>query len=257
MGTKKLYMLLEPFMLAHQIKLGRDALFDLLSARGLLVKRRKRRINTTQSSRWLRKYPNLTEAYTPSRSNELWVSDITYWCIGSGVVYVSLITDAYSRKVVGYHVADTLEATHPLSALQMAINEATTPLEGLIHHSDRGTQYCSSLYVNLLESHGISISMSDKGAALDNSKAERMNGILKEEYLHNYEVGSLSDAQSLAEEMIKRYNEERPHGSISYMFPSVLHAQNQVTERLWKNYYPKKEHRTEGKEQSEAEADKS
>jgi len=254
MGTKKLYTLLEPFMLAHQIKMGRDALFDLLAAQGLLVKRRKRRINTTQSSHWLRKYPNLTEDYTPSRSNELWVSDITYWFIGSGVVYVSLITDAYSRKVVGYHVADTLEAIHPLSALQMALHEATTPLEGLIHHSDRGTQYCSKLYVNLLEGHEISISMSDKGAALDNSKAERMNGILKEEYLHNYEVADLSDAQNLAKEMIKRYNEERPHGSIGYMFPSVLHEENQSTERLWKNYYAKKEQRSEGREQTEDES---
>lgn len=241
MGTRKLYILLEDFMPTHQIKMGRDHLADLLAAHGLLIKRRKRRVYTTFSSHWLRKYPNLIKGYTPSGSNQLWVSDITYWPIANQMVYVSLITDAYSRKIVGYQVAETLEAIHPLAALEMAINTATSPLTSLIHHSDRGVQYCSKAYVSLLKQHKVSISMSAPGAVLENSQAERINGILKEEYLSYYEVSSLKDAQRLAASMVQRYNEERPHSSISYLSPSSLHAHNQATERRWKAYYDRKD----------------
>lgn len=121
MGGRKLYELLEPFMLEHQIKLGRDAVFDLLAANHLLVRRRKRRVQTTNSSHWLRRYPNLVRELIPSRSNQLWVSDITYWKIETGYLYLSLITDAYSRKIVGYQLAGTLEAAESVLALQMAL----------------------------------------------------------------------------------------------------------------------------------------
>lgn len=141
-GCRKLLVLLQPFLLEHQIKMGRDALFDLLAENKLLVRRRKRNITTTWSKHWMRKYPNLIRDVIPSRINELWVSDITYFKVNESHVYISFVTDAYSRKIIGYHVADTLESIHSIKALQMALGTANTDLTTLIHHSDRGSQYC-------------------------------------------------------------------------------------------------------------------
>ncbi|WPP53640.1 IS3 family transposase [Catalinimonas niigatensis] len=171
MGGRKLYELLEPFILEHQIKMGRDALFELLAANHLLVKRRKRRVYTTQSFHWLRKYPNLIKDLTPERSNQLWVSDITYWKIVTGYVYISLITDAYSHKILGYQVAETLEAIESIQALEMALATLDQPIDELIHHSDRGIQYCSQGYVKLLQDRGIQISMTENGDPLENAIA--------------------------------------------------------------------------------------
>lgn len=234
MGVRKLYELLEPFMLEHQIKMGRDALFELLAANHLLVKRRKRRVYTTQSFHWLRKYPNLIKDLTPERSNQLWVSDITYWKIVTGYVYISLITDAYSHKILGYQVAETLEAIESIQALEMALATLEQQADSLTHHSDRGLQYCSGGYVKLLQDHGIQISMTESGDPLENAIAERVNGILKEEYLECYEVEDIHQAKELLNEVVKLYNKQRPHMSIGYMKPEDLHQNNQQTSRLWK-----------------------
>ena len=138
-GTRKLYEILQPFLLKHQIKMGRDALFDLLASHQLLVKKRKRKISTTMSYHRFHKWPNLIKGFIPSAPNELYVSDITYWRIETGYVYISFITDAYSHKIVGYQVAETLEAIESLSALQMALGSLSAKIEEkLIHHSDRG-----------------------------------------------------------------------------------------------------------------------
>ncbi|MEX2396858.1 MAG: IS3 family transposase, partial [Balneolales bacterium] len=214
MGGRKLYELIEPFMLEHQIKMGRDALFDLLASHGLLVRRRKRRIHTTNSFHWLRKYPNRIRDFVPTGSNQLWVSDITYWKIETGNLYISLITDAYSHKVVGYQVAETLEAIESIQALEMALSLLDQPVKGLIHHSDRGIQYCSSDYVKLLQDYDIEISMTENGDPRENAIAERINGILKHEYLESYTVMDLTEAKELLEEVVQLYNEERPHMSI-------------------------------------------
>lgn len=239
MGVRKLYGLLEPFMLEHQIKMGRDALFDLLAANGLLVRRRKRKIHTTNSFHWLRKYPNLIRNFVPKRSNHLWVSDITYWKIETGHVYISLITDAYSHKIVGFHVADTLEAIESIQALQMALENVRYPIDGLIHHSDRGIQYCSGGYVKLLQDNKIEISMTENGDPLENAIAERVNGILKDEYLECYQVKNLVEAKELLGQVVQLYNDERPHMSIGNKTPEYLHHNNQETEKLWKTYYSK------------------
>jgi len=239
MGARKLLSLLDPFLLDHQIKMGRDALFDLLAANNLLIKRRKRRANTTYSSHWLRKYPNLIRDYAPNRSNHLWVSDITYWRLKDRFIYISFITDAYSHKIVGYQVDETLEAASTIRALQMALDEATGSIEGLIHHSDRGIQYCSHNYVKLLQDNQIQISMTENGDPLENALAERVNGIIKEEYLDCYEVETIQEAAELLEQVVQLYNQERPHMSISNLTPEEIHQTNQQTERLWKNYYPK------------------
>jgi transposase InsO family protein len=245
MGTRKLYEMLQPFMLEHQIKIGRDALFNMLSANHLLVRKRKRRIQTTNSYHWLRKHPNLISKFVPTEPNQLWVSDITYWKIKTDEhLYISFITDAYSRKIVGYQVAQTMEAIESIQALQMALSAlgAESHLH-LIHHSDRGIQYCSHAYVKLLQDYNIKISMTESGDPLENALAERINGIIKEEYLETYDISNLKDAKKLLKSVVELYNTERPHMSISNLTPNIIHhSKNEIkTERLWKNYYQKKD----------------
>jgi putative transposase len=237
MGGKKLYQLLEPFMLDNQIKMGRDALFDLLAANQLLVRRRKRRMRTTYSEHGLGSYPNLLKGMVVSQVNQVWVSDITYWKTDGRYLYIRLVTDVYSHKLVGYQVSESLEARGCIQALEMAINGLNEPIKELIHHSDRGIQSCSSEYIIILKRYGIKISMSQRGTPLDNAIAERINGIIKGEYLYNYPVKDLTEARESLEKVVKLYNEERPHLSISNKPPSQVHESNQETVRLWKNYY--------------------
>jgi transposase InsO family protein len=243
MGTRKLFELLEPFMMEHGIKMGRDALFDLLAASQMLVRKRKRRVQTTYSSHWLRKYPNLIRDFLPKSIEQLWVSDITYWKITTGQhLYISLITDAYSRKIVGYNVAETMEAIESMMALQMALSsiESSAAALKLIHHSDRGIQYCSTKYVKLLQDKGIQISMTENGDPLENAIAERINGILKEEYLEHHQINTLEDAKKQLKQTINLYNNERPHMSLSNHTPNKIHTQQKINhQRLWKNYYKK------------------
>lgn len=241
-GGRKLYELLQPFLIEHQIKMGRDRLFDVLSANYLLVKRRKKQTITTNSYHRFKKYPNLIRNFIPTEPNQLWVSDITYWKIATGFVYISFITDAYSRKIVGFHVAQTMEAVETMEALKIAIfglrKEPDCHFQ-LTHHSDRGMQYCSDKYVKLLESNNIGISMTENGDPLENAIAERVNGIIKEEYLNDYQVDNLEEAKELLEAVIKLYNNERPHMSIGNLTPNQVHQNNIKTEKLWKNYYVK------------------
>lgn len=239
LGGRKLLILLEPYLIEHQIKMGRDALFELLAAHHLLIKRRKRRVHTTHSFHWLRKYPNLIRDFVPTGSNQLWVSDITYWRLKDRFIYVSFITDAYSHKIVGYQVDETLETASTIRALKMALEEATLSIEGLIHHSDRGVQYCSQQYVNLLQDNHIQISMTENGDPLENAVAERINGIIKEEYLDYYQIETMEEAKELLAQVVNLYNQERPHMSISNLNPEQIHQTNQQTDRLWKNYYTK------------------
>lgn len=238
-GTRKLYELLQPFLLAHQIKMGRDRLFDLLAAHKLLIRRRKRRVYTTNSFHRYKKYPNLIKGIIAKAPNQIWVSDITYWRIDSGFVYISLITDAYSRKIVGYHLANHLQTTATIEALHMAL--LNLPKDGLqlIHHSDRGAQYCSNEYVKLLQNNNIDISMTENPDPLENAIAERVNGIIKEEYLNDYQVENIQEATELLETVVNLYNNERPHMSIGNLTPNQVHQNNLITEKLWKNYYIK------------------
>jgi putative transposase len=242
-GTRKLFEMMQPFLLEHSIKMGRDALFTLLSSNHLLVRKRKRRVQTTNSYHWLRKYPNLIRDFIPTACNQLWVSDITYWKINTEEhLYISFITDAYSHKIVGYHVAETLETIESIEALQMALSGLGPKSLHLIHHSDRGIQYCSHTYVKLLQDYNIQISMTENGDPLENAIAERVNGIVKDEYLETYEVSTIKEAKKLLEAVVDLYNAERPHMSISNLTPNHVH--NSISkiklEKLWKNYYQKK-----------------
>jgi len=241
-GGRKLYELLQPFLLEHQIKMGRDRLFDVLSANYLLVKRRKKQTTTTNSYHRFKKYPNLIRNLIPTKPNQLWVSDITYWKIATGFVYISFITDAYSRKIIGSHVAQTMEAVETMEALKIAISDLRKGPDchfQLTHHSDRGIQYCSDKYVKLLESNNIKISMTENGDPLENAIAERVNGIIKEEYLNDYQIDNIKQAKELLKAVVELYNNERPHISIGNLTPNQVHQNNIKTEKLWKNYYIK------------------
>lgn len=180
--------------------------------------------------------------FIPIAPNQLWVSDITYWKIVNGFVYISFITDAYSRKIVGYQAAQTMEAVETMEALKMAISGLEKGPDchfQLTHHSDRGVQYCSDTYVKLLGKSNIQISMTQNGDPLENAIAERVNGIIKEEYLNDYCIENINQAKELLDAVVKLYNQERPHQSIGYLTPEVVHQNKIKTERLWKNYYQK------------------
>lgn len=178
LGTRKLFDMLQPFFQEYQIKMGRDSLFNLLYENHLLVRKRKRKVSTTNSYHRFRKYPNLIREFVPTAINQLWVSDITYWKIEDKHAYISFITDAYSHKIVGYYVAQTLETIESIQALTMALKSLNSKPKQLIHHSDRGIQYCSNSYVKLLQDYEIKISMTENGDPLENAIAERINGII-------------------------------------------------------------------------------
>jgi putative transposase len=237
-GTRKLYIMLRSFLVEHQIKIGRDKLFDLLAAYKLLVRRRQRKISTTQSYHRFHKYPNLIRAMKITGINQLWVSDITYYKMPGKFVYLSFITDAYSHKIIGYHVAETLETIHTLKALEIAINGLDSSTQNkIIHHSDRGIQYCSEGYVSLLDKNCIQISMTENGDPLENPIAERVNGIIKDEYLNRYHYSSIKELEEKLNQAVRLYNDERPHTSCSMFVPAKVHEQNLPIERKWKTYY--------------------
>jgi putative transposase len=175
-GTRKLIHEIGSQLRDQGIKMGRDQLFDLLRFHGLLVRRRKRGMRTTDSSHWLKKYPNLIVALDLTSPEQLWVSDITYVRTMEGYSYLSLITDAYSRKIVGHALHPSLESEGCIIALTMALDGRLYRDSLLIHHSDRGVQYCCSAYVDILLSQGIAISMTQSGNPYENALAERMNG---------------------------------------------------------------------------------
>ena len=231
-GGRKLYCMLQPFLLNHQIKIGRDALFDLLSAHKLLVRRRKRKIAKTWSYHWLKKYPNLIKNWNPQKPEQLWVADITYVRTRNCFLYLSLITDAYSHKIIGYHIAENLEAVHTVHALQMALM-SIAKINQLIHHSDRGLQYCSSEYVELLKANNIQISMTENGDPLENPIAERINGIIKNEYLKYHTILNRSNAKQLLDKIVFKYNQLRPHQSINMLTPELVHQQKLLVNRKW------------------------
>jgi len=238
LGGRKLLHMLERFIQEHHISIGRDAFFDLLSERKLLVRKRKRiKPITTFSDHWMRKYPNLIEGFYPTAPNQLWVSDITYVVVGDGFAYLSLITDAYSRKIVGFYISVDLSAEGCIKALKMALNN--NPVLGrLIHHSDRGSQYCCSDYVKILNDINIKISMTQNGDPRENAIAERVNGILKDELLDKVYLDYKQAVKGVSV-AISTYNHQRPHGSIDYLTPFEAHFRSGELKRRWKNYYSK------------------
>lgn len=233
LGTRKLYYMLDPFFREHEIKMGRDALNKLLQEHGLLIQRKRRYTVTTNSNHWLRKYPNLIKNIEVKEAEQIWVSDITYICLKEGFNYLSLITDAYSRKIVGYYLHKNLSNYGPLEALQHALISRKSSNNILIHHSDRGVQYCSSQYVDLLESNNIHISMAEKGSPYENALAERVNGILKTEFGLGEIFKTHKEALEKIIKSINTYNEKRPHMSCGMLTPSIAHRTKGELIRAW------------------------
>lgn len=235
LGGRKLFLLTTGFRKQHGLLLGRDAFFRMLGKYGLLNKRRRNKPRTTDSDHWMKKHPNLIKEMTPTGSDQLWVSDITYLALRDRDAFLSLVTDAYSRKIVGFQVSSTLSAGGPFGALQMAIGGRET-IKGLIHHSDRGTQYCCERYVGELKDHQISISMTQGGNPRDNAIAERVNGILKMELLEPV-FEDLPAAIAAVTKAVNIYNYLRPHSSLSMLAPALVHGRSLNVKRCWKNYY--------------------
>ena len=221
LGGVKLWKLLND----NGVRVGRDELFRLLGRYGLLIKRRKRRAVTTDSKGWARQHPNLVKGLKVSRSNQVWVSDITYVTTRAGFVYLSLVTDAYSRRIMGWHVHATLDSGGPLRSLYRAICQVDDDgLKGLVHHSDRGCQYRSAQYVDTLSCKGIKTSMTQDGSPYDNASAERVNGILKQEWLDGEDFADLREVREKVEEVVRLYNTRRPHMAIGLNTPEKVYT---------------------------------
>jgi len=238
-GIRKLHHLIQK-QLPNELEIGRDSLFKLLREHDLLVKRRRYRVKTTYSNHWLKKYPNLIKEFVPKNPHELMVSDITYIQTDQGFMYLYLITDAYSRKIIGWDLADNLEAINAIKALKQAIRQLSKEDKKVIHHSDRGVQYCSHKYVKMLKSRNIQISMTENGDPLENAIAERVNGILKTEWIYGQDLMQSSMIKAQIKRIIKLYNTKRPHLSIEMLTPCEAHEKNGNLDRKWMNYYKKK-----------------
>lgn len=220
-GTRKLYKLIKPELMERKIKLGRDGLFTYLRLHNLLVKPKKNYTKTTNSKHWMRKHPNLLKEYKATKAEEVFVSDITYLKSDEGTHYLSLTTDAYSRRIMGYELSGEMKASDVVKALKMAIKNKRCSHQA-IHHSDRGLQYCSDEYQQALNQHNIMPSMTDGYDCYQNALAERVNGILKQEFLM-YECKDINELKQLVEESIYIYNEIRPHLSLGMKTPNQVH----------------------------------
>lgn len=233
-GVRKLQILLQPVLQKHDIKLGRDGLFDLLREFGLLVKLKRYKQYTTNSKHQFYKYPNQIKDMTINKSNQLWVSDITYIETTSKFNYLFLITDAWSKKIVGYNLSSGYGVQGASSALKMAFNNNKIST-GFVHHSDRGIQYCSKEYTLLLKKKKAVISMTENSDPYENAIAERVNGILKTELLKT-RYDDEYQAQKAIRKAVTIYNTKRPHLSIGLLTPQRVHTTNATVKKLWKNY---------------------
>ncbi len=224
-GTRKLHYLLNEPLQQAGIMVGRDALFDILRDARMLVLPRRAYHKTTNSHHRFRRHPNLLKdaatKMVPTGCEQLWVADITYLPTKTKPAYLSLVTDAYSRKIVGWHVHEGLETGQVSQALKMALRQRKTR-QRLVHHSDRGIQYCSGEYQRIHERHGLTCSMTDGYDCYQNALAERVNGILKTEFLLQ-RPADLQQARAMVGESVRLYNQERPHLSLQCKTPDAVH----------------------------------
>lgn len=246
-GCYKLWLMLIA-MFGRDFMPGRDRFFAILRRKGLMLPKPKPR-HTTNSNHRYHKWKNQVKGLVPTAANQLWVADITYIALpGGDVCYLHLITDAYSHKIIGWALADTLRAAMTMQALQMAVDQAVAMcgseiLKGLVHHSDRGVQYCCDAYVAMLKAHGITISMCEDYKPTDNAIAERSNGIIKVESVYRTRFNSFEHAHDVISRYIHFYNYRRPHMSIGYKIPAVAHLEQGEQKKMWKNkvYSPKRD----------------
>lgn len=235
-GTRKLFYLLLDKL--KPLKVGRDRLFSILKANNLLIKTKRSYHITTDSHHRFKKHKNLIENTTPNRPEQIWVSDITYIGNRKNPMYLSLVTDAYSKKIVGYNVSNTLETKASLEALKMAIKTRIYKEENLIHHSDRGLQYCSGDYQKLLIKNAITCSMTETYDPYANAIAERINGILKQEFIGYERNINITMMSELVRNSIKIYNQIRPHYSCQFKTPQIMHQQRLIKIKTYKKENP-------------------
>jgi transposase InsO family protein len=224
LGGKKLHIWLKPELEKAGVRIGRDRFFEVLEAKGLLLEPLPKSPRTTNSRHSLPVFRNLIADMALTGSNQVWVSDITYIRTDEGFLYLSLITDAWSRKIVGYHAGDTLETEGCLNALEKAVKEL---VDGMfpMHHSDRGCQYCSHLYTGKLREYGLGISMTEEMHCYENAKAERVNGILKQEYYLGGSFRTKQQAVAAVDQAVYLYNTRRPHLALKYKTPEAAHRE--------------------------------
>jgi len=222
LGVRKLQVVLEDDLAEAGVRIGRDRLFGLLSRHHLLVRRRRRSCRTTDSRHRFRVYGNLLKEMTLTGPGQALVSDITYIGTDEGFMYLSLVMDAYSRAIVGYDCSDSLEVDGALRSLAMALRQIGVG-DRPIHHSDRGSQYCCVAYIEMLRRHGVRISMTEANHCYENSRAERLNGILKQEYGLGGCFAGKSHAREAVREAVMLYNCRRPHQSLGYRCPMEVH----------------------------------
>jgi transposase InsO family protein len=227
-GGRKLHYLLAPILLENSLKMGRDALFKLLKEHNLLIPKRRTYVQTTNSSLWRRQYPDLTRDFVPTAPEQLWVSDITYIKTEEGYCYLTLLTDAYSRQIVGHSIDDNMETATVAKALKQAIKQRVTNNK-IIHHSDRGNQYCSAAYKAICEKANIIQSTTQDGNPYHNALAERMNRTLKEEFCLDQSLPTKQIAIQATEQAIYLYNNLRPHLSLNFKTPNQVHKNSLKT----------------------------
>lgn len=240
LGTRKLHFLLEEDFAKRGLKIGRDRLFTLLRSNRLLIRPSKSYVKTTNSKHWLRRHKNMVAELEITKPEQVFVSDITYIYTDEGYGYLSLVSDAYSKRIMGHHLARDLKAEGPLQALQMAIRNRRYS-HRLIHHSDRGLQYCSAGYQKVLKKAGISPSMTEQCDPYQNAVAERINGILKDEFCIGDGFSSHRQAEKVIEDSIAIYNNLRPHQSCRLLTPNQMHGQRKVKMLKWKKKAPKEQ----------------
>lgn len=231
MGTRKLYYLLKDKL--QVLKVGRDKFFDILRANHLLITPKRSYQTTTMSYHRFKKYPNMIKDMDINRPNQVWVSDITYIGKREKPCYLSLITDAYSKKIVGFEVSNSMCTTHMIKALKMAQKQRNTK-KSLIHHSDRGVQYCSDEYQDYLKMYNIKCSMTENSDPYENAIAERVNGILKQEFMIDTYHLELSVMKEIVAEAIRIYNNNRPHWSNHMLTPNQMHMKSNMKFRTYK-----------------------
>jgi len=221
-GVRKLKKSLDSEFTKAKIKVGRDTLFNVLKKHKMLTLRKKYRMRTTNSHHRFYKFGNIIKGIEINKPNQVWVSDITYIRTVKGFCYLALITDMYSRRIVGYDLSDSLELNGCVRALNKAIYQAKN-IKQLIHHSDRGIQYCSNVYTQILKRKKIDISMTEENHCYENAMAERVNGILKDEFYLDQTFANVAQAKRAAKNAIKLYNEIRLHLSLDYKTPNMVY----------------------------------
>lgn len=220
-GGRKLFKIIERIY-GVQLNMGRDKFFDLLRNAKLLIENKRSFARTTNSKHPFYKHKNKIKDLQITHRNQVWVSDITYLDTRKGFIYLSLLTDLYTRKIVGYHLSETLQVEGSIEALQMALGSLEAGEKG-IHHSDRGVQYCCKAYTDILESKGFEISMTEENHCYENAVAERVNGILKNEFSLNLKFIDFKDAEKSVKQSIEIYNSERPHLSLDFRTPNEIY----------------------------------